>query len=91
MTRDQLIEKRRQKKRRKKILAIGGVAAAAAVALLAGRAISSRKGTTVGRKPQQETVEWQDPEIYDTDTAQKAAPPDGRTGEIGRASCRERV
>ena len=82
MTRDQLIEKRRKKKRRKRLLAAGGAACAAAVVFLVGRAVLTHKGTVTGPKP--EVVEQvQDPETVATDTAERAAPPDGRTGEIG--------
>lgn len=81
MTRDQLIEKRRKKKRRKKLIAAGGAVCAAAVVFFAVRALTGRHGS-VGPKP--EVVEQQqDPEVVDTDTASRSAPPDGRTGEVG--------
>ena len=81
MTRDQLIEKRRRKKQRRRILAAGGAVAVAAAVFLLMRGISTNKVVT-GPKPE-ETVSFVDPETVDTDTAGRAAPPDGRTGDLG--------
>lgn len=82
MTRDQLIAWRKRKKRTRAITIAGGAAAAALVVAFAivpaiRRSVNARKAASVPDPVEEET------QSVSTDTAERTAPSDGRSGNTG--------